>query len=131
MKYGLTINNFRTFCALVLGVHFGPNIHSKTAHEINLPQPDHTLIISCVAIEATRCYPPLGVAVVWEFQEFQELQFSQNHSVSKDENASRKSKDEKCPVHGSIVIHSFCSELNLLMLNRSYSSNFQLFLSIN
>ena len=29
MKYGLTIDNFRTFCALVLGVHFGPNIHSK------------------------------------------------------------------------------------------------------
>ena len=47
--------------------------------------------------------------------------------ISKDENASRKSKDEKI----SIVVHSFCFELNLLMLNRSCSSNIQLSSSIN
>ena len=29
IDYGLTINNYRTSCALVIGVHFGPNIHSK------------------------------------------------------------------------------------------------------
>ena len=47
--------------------------------------------------------------------------------ISKDENASRKSKDGKC----SIVVHSFCFELNLLLLNRSCSSNVQLSSSIN
>ena len=40
-------------------------------------------------------HAPLGVEVDWEFQEFQELKMSQN---SKDENASRKSKDEKCSI---------------------------------
>ena len=40
--------------------------------------------------------------------------------ISKDKNALRKSKSEKC----SIVVHSFCFELNLHMLNRSCSSNY-------
>ena len=43
MKYGLTINNFRTFCALVLGVHFGEqySLKNDAAHEINLSQPKY------------------------------------------------------------------------------------------
>ena len=52
--------------------------------------------------------PPLGVEVIWEFKEFQESKF--HKVISKDENASRKSKDERC----SIVVHSLCFELNLL-----------------
>ena len=75
--------------------------------------------------QKSTLYPPLGVEVIWEFQEFQELKL--HKVISKDENASRKSKDEKC----SIVVHSFCFELNLLMLNRSCSSNVQLSSSIN
>ena len=40
MKYGPTINNFRTFCALVLGVHFDQySLKNDAAHENNLPQP--------------------------------------------------------------------------------------------
>ena len=60
-------------------------------------------------------YPPLGVEVISEFQEFQEsFKSLKLHKVfSKDEDASRKSKDEKC----SIVVHLFCFELNLRMLN--------------
>ena len=66
-------------------------------------------------------YPPLGVEVISEFQEFQEsFKSLKLHKVfSKDEDASRKSKDGKC----SIVVHLFCFELNLLMLNRFCSSN--------
>ena len=66
-------------------------------------------------------YPPLGVEVISEFQEFQEsFKSLKLHKVfSKDEDGSRKSKDGKC----SIVVHLFCFELNLLMLNRFCSSN--------
>jgi len=65
--------------------------------------------------------PPLGVEVVSEFQEFQEsFKSLKLHKVfSEDEDASRKSKDGKCP----IVVHLFSFELNLLMPNRSCSSN--------
>ena len=42
--------------------------------------------------------PPLGMEVIWEFQELK---------TSKDDKASRKSKDDKC----SIVVHSLCFEL--------------------
>jgi hypothetical protein len=73
------------------------------------------------AIGSFVMYPPLGVEVISEFQEFQEsFKSLKLHKVfSKDEDGSRKSKDGKC----SIVVHLFCFELNLLMLNRFCSSN--------
>ena len=72
-------------------------------------------------VTVTFLNSPLGVEVISEFQEFQEsFKSLKLHKVfSKDEDASRKSKDEKC----SIVVHLFCFELNLLMLNRFCSSN--------
>ncbi len=88
------------------------------------------MIIMCIISSYMSTYdPPLGVEVISEFQEFQESfkSLKLHKVISKDENASRKSKDEKC----SIVVHSFCFELNLLMLNRSCSSNIQLSSSIN
>ena len=50
--------------------------------------------------------PPLAFRLFGSFKSFKtELQI--HKIISTDENASRKSKDEKC----SIVMHSFCSEL--------------------
>ena len=55
MKYGLTINNFRTFCALVLGVHFGPNIHSKMTLRTKSTYPNLSWPCSCVAVSSKHC----------------------------------------------------------------------------
>ena len=61
MKYGITISNFRTFCALVLGVHFGPNIHSKmtlrtksTYPNLNAMALNNNTFQHCERVEITR-----------------------------------------------------------------------------
>ena len=51
--------------------------------------------------------PPLGVEVVWEFQEFQGL----HKIISKDENALRKStqlEDERC---ACVLMFFFCTHI--------------------
>ena len=60
-------------------------------------------------------HPPLGAEVVWEFQEFQKF-------ISKDENASRKSKDKNVRRHAFILfrtqsLHVCPIDLGLQMFN--------------
>ena len=56
------------------------------------------------------------------------LSFKVQKASSKDENASRKLKDEEV---FSIVMRSFCFELDILMPNSFCASNVQLSSSIN